>query len=248
MWSDIRLYCPGLIKRIEMRNRGRGGERENETLPVWDSRLGDSRPGRPGWSSLGPSWIPAPEQRFGGRPGRELGGERKKEISITQNLNHRNDRLIQTTPTFFIYQWSYTRFSFNKTLDWLGDKANVQLVAWCLQEGNKPFVALQRHLWVQSPAGVKDRRNSMPSMCLADVRNRNSTNRLKNTKITFQIHFGVFPSRPLNSRYQKSCVALALPNMLMLTLMHHACIQEQGPCSTCANAWMCIFNTSISPF
>lgn len=49
--------------------------------PVCDSRLGDSRPGRPGCSSLGLSWIPAPEQRFGGRPGRELQGERQRLIS-----------------------------------------------------------------------------------------------------------------------------------------------------------------------
>lgn len=48
-------------------------------LPVCDSRLGDSRPGRPGCSSLGLSWIPAPEQRLGGRPGRELEGERRRE-------------------------------------------------------------------------------------------------------------------------------------------------------------------------
>lgn len=53
--------------------------------PVCDSRLGDSRPGRPGCSSLGLSWIPAPEQRFGGRPGRELQGERQRLISTTQN-------------------------------------------------------------------------------------------------------------------------------------------------------------------
>lgn len=60
--------------------------------PVCDSRLGDSRPGRPGCSSLGLSWIPAPEQRFGGRPGRELQGERQRLISTTQNYILRAER------------------------------------------------------------------------------------------------------------------------------------------------------------
>lgn len=63
-----------------LRSRKMEEERETMTLlPVCDSRLGDSRPGRPGCSSLGLSWIPAPEQRFGGRPGRELEGERQRD-------------------------------------------------------------------------------------------------------------------------------------------------------------------------
>lgn len=94
----VELYCPSYIKSMERMKRRtwrRGGEMEEERgenrfffflkrgtitlLPVWDSRLGDSRPGRPGCSSLGLSWIPAPEQRFGGRPGRELEGERQRD-------------------------------------------------------------------------------------------------------------------------------------------------------------------------
>lgn len=78
-------------KEMRWTERERKRKRERETLlPVCDSRLGDSRPGRPGCSSLGLSWIPAPEQRFGGRPGRELEGERQTErlITMTQKWIH----------------------------------------------------------------------------------------------------------------------------------------------------------------
>lgn len=68
--DGIRLRGREMEKRVKKRNYD---------LPVWDSRLGDSRAGRPGCSSLGLSWIPAPEQRFGGRPGRELEAERRRE-------------------------------------------------------------------------------------------------------------------------------------------------------------------------
>lgn len=70
----------GEVEGIGLRSWKLEEERETMTLlPVCDSRLGDSRPGRPGCSSLGLSWIPAPEQRFGGRPGRELEGERQRD-------------------------------------------------------------------------------------------------------------------------------------------------------------------------
>lgn len=107
--------------------------------------------------------------RAGGGDG-ERGRERER--SMTQNLNHRNYRLIQNKTNILHLLVKVDLFSFNKIHEWLGDGPDIWSVASCLQEGNETFVALQRHLQVPSPAGVKDRRSSMPSTRSADVRNR----------------------------------------------------------------------------
>lgn len=89
-------------------NQARGGE-TCWLSPVWDSRLGDSKPGRPGCSSRGLSWIPAPEQRLGGRPGRELEGRHTNErkcTSVIRSITFKETLLLLSVFTYQVLKWN----------------------------------------------------------------------------------------------------------------------------------------------
>lgn len=160
-----------------------------KTLPVWDSRLGDSRPGRPGWSSLGLSWIPAPEQRFGGRPGRELEGKMEGERERKREGGHREIYETESKPqklktkTKFVHLLVKLDLFFFWLKSWLTGRQSWCLIGPPVSPGWKRtslgFTTAPRE---PSPAGVKDRQSSMPSTRSADVRNRDSTNRQEPSK------------------------------------------------------------------